>query len=539
VSLACQLVGASAAALVPAAVLIWRSDAWRSARAVLVGAIAWTTLPAGASLAWWVVRRSPVLMDRIGYEVAVGVAAATVVAYLGPGIVAVGLERLRRHRTAWLDYWAQRGAAVTVLATLYNVARWTPPAADASGGFAPPVQAGPAGLDTLHLAATVGAAALPVELLCLSILAFVCFSAVSDGEAQRRLWQCAAAGAGLLAAIAVYQLLAAELPANVSSTGPAGSGWEAAALGATLMAGFGLVSLAFGSPVWSAARDAEGAGRAAPEAIFAWGTAAEADGSDPIPMSTVMAVAAGADHALALDDQGRVGSWGDDSMGQADVPAGLSGVVAVAAGNGFSLALRSDGTVAGWGANDLGQTNLPAGLSGVAAIAAGSGFGLALKADGTVAGWGDGGLGATALPAGLCDVTAISAGKHHALALRADGTLVAWGDDSYGQADVPAGLRRVKAISAGGDFSLALLADGTVVAWGDDSYGQLDVPAGLASVVEISAGAFHALALRADGDVVGWGGGGQRFGEAFHPWRLVDFKAVAAGDGFSLAIRAA
>jgi alpha-tubulin suppressor-like RCC1 family protein len=136
-------------------------------------------------------------------------------------------------------------------------------------------------------------------------------------------------------------------------------------------------------------------------------------------------------------------------------------------------------------------------------------------------------------------VTAISAGEYHALALRRDGSIVSWGDNSYGQSDVPTILRRVTSISAGGGFSLALLTDGTVVAWGDQSYGQLDVPAGLENVTAISAGACHALALRADGDVIGWGGGGQRRAEAAHPWRLIDFKAVAAGDGFSLAIRAA
>lgn len=136
-------------------------------------------------------------------------------------------------------------------------------------------------------------------------------------------------------------------------------------------------------------------------------------------------------------------------------------------------------------------------------------------------------------------MTAISAGAYHGLALRRDGTIMAWGDNSYGQSDVPPGLRRVTSISAGADFSLALLADGTVVAWGDNSYGQLDIPPGLQNVTAIAAGAFHALALRADRDVIGWGGGGERLGEAAHPWRLIDFKAVAAGDGFSLAIRAA
>jgi hypothetical protein len=57
-------------------------------------------------------------------------------------------------------------------------------------------------------------------------------------------------------------------------------------------------------------------------------------------------------------------------------------------------------------------------------------------------------------------------------------------------------------------------------------------------VTAISAGAFHGVALLARGDVVGWGGGHER-GEGGHPGRLVDFKAVAAGDGFSLAVRAA
>jgi alpha-tubulin suppressor-like RCC1 family protein len=122
--------------------------------------------------------------------------------------------------------------------------------------------------------------------------------------------------------------------------------------------------------------------------------------------------------------------------------------------------------------------------------------------------------------------------------LGGDGTVVAWGDDTWGQASVPARITRASAVSAGGNFSVALLADGTVAAWGDGSYGQLDVPVGLSHVTAISAGAFHAMALRADGDVVGWGGG-QRRGEAERPWRLVDFKAVAAGDGFSLAVRAA
>ena len=522
-----------AATLLPAGVLIWRSDAWRSVRLVLVGAIAWTTLPAMAGLGWWIVRRSPPLMDQFGDASAVVVAVVAVVAYVGPAVVALGLERARRSRTTWLVYWAQRAAVVTAVATLSNAVRWLPFAADTS------TQPAGGGLDPLHLAGSVSAVALPLEVLCLLILACSCLSAVLAGDAQRRLWQCAAAGATLLASASLYELLVGDVPGSMGTSGLASRSLDAAVATAILLAGSGLMLLAFASPIWSAASDAEGPGRGAPDEIFSWGAAAEANGSEPIPMSTMVAVAAGTDHALALDEQGHVGAWGDNSVGQTDVPHGLSGVIAIAAGNGFSLALRSDGTVVAWGANRLGQTSVPQDLTGVTAIAAGSGFALALRADGTVVGWGDGSCGATPVPSRLTEVTAISAGAYHGLALRRDGTIMAWGDNSFGQSDVPPGLRRVTSISAGGDFSLALLTDGTVVAWGDNSHGQLDVPAGLQNVTAIAAGAFHALALRADRDVIGWGGGGERLGEAAHPWRLIDFKAVAAGDGFSLAIRAA
>jgi hypothetical protein len=523
----------SAATLLPAGVLIWRGDAWRSARLVLVGAIAWTTLPALADLGWWIVRRSPRLMDQFGFAWAVVVAVMAVVAYVGPAIVAFGLERVRRRRATWLVYWLPRAAAITALATLYNLGRWLPASAGASA------RAVGGRFDALHLAGSVSGIALPLELVCLLILAYSCLSAALSGAGQRRLWQCAATGATLLAGASLYELLSGDLLGNVRTSGLAARNWDAVAVAAIPLAGIGLMLLAFASPVWSAARDAGGSGRGAPDDIFAWGAEAEANGSEPIPMSTIVAVAAGADHALALDEHGHVGAWGDDSLGQTDVPHGLSGVIAIAAGNGFSLALRSDGTVAAWGANDLGQSAVPHDLTRVTAIAAGSGFGLALRADGTVVGWGDRSCGVTSVPSGLASVTAISAGDRHGLALRRDGTIVAWGDNSYGQSNVPRKPVPATSISAGGDFSLALLADGTVVAWGDNSYGQLDVPAGLANVTAIAAGAFHALALRADGDVMGWGGGGQRAGEATHPWRLVDFKAVAAGDGFSLAIRAA
>jgi hypothetical protein len=74
-------------------------------------------------------------------------------------------------------------------------------------------------------------------------------------------------------------------------------------------------------------------------------------------------------------------AWGDNGSGQATVPGGLNSVVAIAAGDSHSLALKADGTVVAWGSNGSGQRTVPAGLSGVVAIAAGGAHSLALKAD--------------------------------------------------------------------------------------------------------------------------------------------------------------
>jgi alpha-tubulin suppressor-like RCC1 family protein len=147
-------------------------------------------------------------------------------------------------------------------------------------------------------------------------------------------------------------------------------------------------------------------------------------------------------------------AWGKNTEGQSTVPADLSSVVAIAAGEFHSLALKADGTVVAWGF--LGLGTVPAGLSGVVAIAAGSGHSLALKADGTVAAWGSNNSGQTTVPAGLSGVVAIAAGDWHSLALKADGTVTAWGDNTAGQSAVPPSLSGVLAIAAGGRHSLSL-----------------------------------------------------------------------------------
>lgn len=252
-----------------------------------------------------------------------------------------------------------------------------------------------------------------------------------------------------------------------------------------------------------------------------------------------------------------------DLLAPATVP-GIWSVVALAAGDSHTLALRADGGVWAWGFNGSGQLgdgtttdrDEPApvpGLADATQVAAGETVSVALRADGSVWTWGgnaNGELGrgtvgvADGTPAAtaIAQATAVAAGYQFALALRRDGSVLAWGDNTYGQLGrglgsvandatptaVP-GLSDVVAIAAAGWTGVALLRDGSVRTWGYGGYGELgdglvhdgaeqpdsvaapatvaDIGGGgaLGSIAALAAGTDHVLALRRDGTVVGWG----------------------------------
>ncbi len=319
---------------------------------------------------------------------------------------------------------------------------------------------------------------------------------------------------------------------------------------------------------------------------------------------TIVQVARGASHSLALCSDGTVAAWGRNTDGQLGdnsttdrlVPvvvnstAGTSAlagktVVAVTAGNSHSLALCVDGTLVAWGRNTSGQlgdnsttgrqvpvaVNMTAGTSALAnktvvAIATGNAHSLALCSDGTVVAWGSGSegqLGNNSAGNSLAPVAvnvaartselagktvvAIAAGGTHSLALCSDGRVVAWGNNDYGKLGndswtnhyVPVGVnvaagtsalagKTVVAIAAGNIHSLALCSDGTVTAWGynyrgelgnnSTSYYQVPVAVSVAAgtstlagktVVAIAAASSHSLALCSDGTMAAWGYNGE------------------------------
>ncbi|OYT93925.1 MAG: RCC1 repeat-containing protein [Burkholderiales bacterium PBB3] len=234
-------------------------------------------------------------------------------------------------------------------------------------------------------------------------------------------------------------------------------------------------------------------------------------------------VVGGADHSLALSQDGRVFSWGDDSSGQlgtgrllfqstplATVMPDVKNVAGLAAGSYHSLARMRDGSALAWGNNAYGELGdgtltsrgLPLkviGLAGVVALAAGEQHSLAVDNQGKVWAWGsneNGRLGQgnadqanSKLPlqvVQLQNVIAVQAGKAHSLALTQDGRVFAWGTNFSGQLGVSGSSRstptpiefllpntRITAIAAASDHSFALDSEGRLWSWGENEYYQL------------------------------------------------------------------
>jgi alpha-tubulin suppressor-like RCC1 family protein len=275
--------------------------------------------------------------------------------------------------------------------------------------------------------------------------------------------------------------------------------------------------------------------------VTGWGRGQYEQLTFPADVTTggVTAVSTGDTHALAITVSGQVRAWGDNGRSQCNVPAWITGyrVTRVAAGGEHSVALVSlgpnNGVVTCWGNNNRGQCNTPSIGEPAISIAAGNAHSLLVTSSGSVKGWGE--PEPASVPSDLPPAREVAAGYAHSIALC--GTSVrGWGNDDYGQRTPPSDLAPVTEVAAGDWHTASLLADGTVRCWGRNTHGQCDVPRGLEQVISIAAGAYHTVALRADGSVVGWGDRG--YGQCMVPESPGQVTQIAQGwQTFTIGLR--
>lgn len=133
----------------------------------------------------------------------------------------------------------------------------------------------------------------------------------------------------------------------------------------------------------------------------------------------------------------------------------------------------------------------------------------------------------TAAPAKLVlsNTVAISAGRLHCLGLKNDSTVVRWGWNSRGEASFVNEVQTTDDGSGGGKpeatYAKKIITNGVV-----RINGQI-----LGDIISIAAGDGFSLALKKNGTVVTWG-------ENYVPIGLTNVQAIAAASFFSIAVKA-
>ena len=266
-------------------------------------------------------------------------------------------------------------------------------------------------------------------------------------------------------------------------------------------------------------------------------------------LTAAIDIGAGHYSSFAVKADGTVWGWGQNTSGQIGSGTtalrvrtprrieGLDGVsiVDVAGGRNHAIALTAGGTVYAWGSNQYGQLGngtwqnsstpvLVSSLTGVVGIFAGRDHNLAVRSDGSVWSWGYNGHGELGdgtstnrnAPvrvvrlngSALGKIVQVGAGANHSLALRSDGTLWAWGRNNFGQlgegtfstrrrAVQVSGLSGVEQMAGGRQNSIAVTTGGEVYTWGENLFGQLgdgtvsttgrNIPGKVASLSNVSA----------------------------------------------------
>ena len=279
--------------------------------------------------------------------------------------------------------------------------------------------------------------------------------------------------------------------------------------------------------------------------VYTWGYTKVSDAIDlkDVPEEltngsvNVKFMAAGNDHAVAIDENNEFYFWGNNRLFQDQYESNPDlmrvlmmdqlEIKQLEASNQFSAILDTDGNVYLWGnpsITDLecrnaereteGMDHAPRKYQGnIEKIALTSNTYISLLKDGTVAYTGLKGDSPLAgnlpkeLTNGSVKVVDIAASSQAAAAVDETGKVWIWGVATHGEKNVPEMSAKPVKLYGGRYHFTALLENGDVVSWGDNMYGQADVPESVQNdqIADLFCGGYQNYVITSDGDIDTWG----------------------------------
>ena len=250
--------------------------------------------------------------------------------------------------------------------------------------------------------------------------------------------------------------------------------------------------------------------------VYIWGKTKITDSTDiknlPSDMGKIVKVAAGYDHIILLNEEGKLFFSGSNRQ-QQTTPSyaveNLNNIKEIEAGYQSSIVLSDDGWSHYFGNsmnNDYNefhpyQGNLKKVVTTSDAV-------LGLTNDGEAVYLGSQKSAYSSIPENMGNIVDISATAGTVAAVNDEGKVFVWGNISTrGEGFVPETESKIVSINGGQYHYTAITENGDVVSWGSNIYNQSEVPEKVnqSNIKEIYTDFYQNYAIAEDGEVFTWG----------------------------------
>ena len=232
----------------------------------------------------------------------------------------------------------------------------------------------------------------------------------------------------------------------------------------------------------------------------------------PDDMGNIVDVAAGYDHVIYMNDEGKLFYSGSNRQQQGEAPYSLEfapDIVSLEAGYQASIAVTKDGWTHFFGNsmnNDYNEFHKHQGNIQKVCTTADAVMGL--TKDGEVVYLGFQKNPYSKIPENMGNVIDIATTANTVAAVNDEGNVFVWGNiTTRGEGNVPETDSKIVSIKGGRYHYTGLTEDGTIISWGDNYYKQSTVPQNIQNlkIVDYYTDFYQNYAIDENGQVHTWG----------------------------------